>query len=97
MTSPLRRKRPTTAPGRSTPTRTAASLLALLLAAAPAAAQGYPSARTASSGYNSSRPVLPPRLAPLPDDTGAVLRAQGYSTPGAVPSGLPTVAFRPPP
>src|SRR6266542_2150263 len=69
MTSPLRRKRPTTVPVRSTPARMAASLvgLGLLLAAGPAAAQG-PALAAPPSTWQSNWQTAPAPASPRASD-----------------------------
>src|SRR5689334_17661352 len=89
MTSPLRRKRPTTARGSSTPTRTACSLaaLAVLLSGGLASAQGP--ARTPQASYPAWS-VPPP---PVPQATGLSPVAAAQPRPGAV---RPTALQLPP-
>jgi hypothetical protein len=68
MTSPLRRKRPTTARGRSTPATTAAKLAAagLLLAGGLARAQQLPPLPPPAAPPVNTRPAPPPPLPAAP-------------------------------
>lgn len=83
MTSPSRRKRPTTARGRTTPTRTLASLAALLWLAAGAA-----HAQTAGASNYNARPVPPlpvPRLATSAPPANVVAPV-AFQRPGPAPA-----------